>query len=373
MSSKWWQGFTAIAHKEVVQLGRNRRRIVLLILAQVMDFIVIGGIDLTVRELPTVIVDQDHSVESRELVQRMAATHTFDFKYTTTSTDQARDHIRAGRARVAIVIPPDYGRSRSSLTNAHFLAIVDGSDSAASNQATESIEGVATRMNIEAEREVVASSPTITTHAVLLFNPQGRTASYMLPGLIAVLLAECYVELGLLSLASEREGGNLERLLMTPMNYTGLILGKLAPWFLLGLINGILYLFVTHFGLGVPIRGDVVLLIAAMALYLVTCVAVGSYIATGSKGPGDAQVWLVYFFFPTMWLSGYIFPLSSVPKPFLVLSYALPQTHFIEIMRGICLRGASASELAPHLLYLVVMPVLLTVASVRRFTKAAMQ
>ena len=370
--TSFWIGFFAIVRKEITGLVRDSSLLRWLILAQILDFAAVSGIDLTVRNLPAVVVDQDHSDESRELIQRIAATNTFDLRYSTTSIDQARNHIRAGRARAAVVIPADYGRTRLSQAPAHIMTLLDGSDSAASNQAAASIDGVAAKMNLEAEQELVASTPTVSLRTVLLFNPQGSTSSFMVPGLIAVLLAELYVYLGMLSIANERDDGNLERLLMTPMSSSSLIIGKMTPWFILAVLNGILHLLVLRFGFGVPIRGDMLVLIGSMSLYVLTCIALGAYIATGGEQGADAQTWMIYLFFPVMWLSGYVFPLSSVPRPFLLISYALPQTHFIEVMRGMCLRGASARDLAPHLVYLAAAPVVLTAASIRRFTNSVM-
>jgi ABC-2 type transport system permease protein len=369
----WWDGFLAIANKELTHAFRNKAMLKTLVLSQCLNLGVLAWIDLTVRELPTVIVDQDRSEQSRELVQLIGATGTFKIKYLTSSTDQARSHIRAGRAKVAVVIPPDYARLRTSLGNARVLALVDGSDAASSAQAAASLEGVAAHVNVQTQREAVATAPRVTAHAVLLFNPQGRTSSFMLPALLAVLLAEFYTGLGMMSLGRERQGGNLERLVMTPMSLTGLILGKLAPWFGIGVVNAIVYLLVSRFLFGVPIRGGVPVLLASTMLYVLTCVAIGSFLAAGAKGPGDAQSKLFFFYYPVIWFSGYIFPLSSLPKVFLPVAYALPQTHFIEIIRGICLRGATASDLWPHLAYFTLAPIVLTAWSVRRFSRSIMQ
>jgi ABC-2 type transport system permease protein len=368
----WWYGFAAIVKKEILQTLRNKTRLRMLLLFQCLDFAMLVGIDVTVREVPAVLVDQDHTDESRALVERISATGTFDLKYATTSTDQARDHIRAGRARVAIVIPPDYGRVRQMNGDAHLLALLDGSDSASSGQAAASLQGVASRLNLEAQQEVVEATATTTPHAVLLFNPQGSLSSFMLPGLLALILAESYAVFAMRSLAGERDAGNLERLLMTPMSHAALIFGKLIPWFLLGVANGVLYLLVSRFAFGVPIRGSVMLLFFALSLYVLTEVTLGAFIAAGAESAGDAQGTLFYMGFPVFWLSGYIFPLASLPKVLLPVSYALPETHFIEIMRGICLRGADATELAPHLLYFAIAPIVLTVGSIWRFSRSIM-
>ncbi len=369
---QWWLGFWAIAEKETAHF-RNKKYFQALVISQCLDFAVMAWIDVTIRDVPTVIVDQDHTAESRELVERVSATNTFDIKYSTSSTEQARGHIRAGRAKVALVIPPDYGRQRASRGKAQILALVDGSDVASSSQAAASIEGVAARMNLEAQQEAVETVPHLTPAAVLLFNPQGSMSNFMLPGLLAMILSNFYMAVAAGSLTAERDAGNLERLLMTPMRYSALILGKMAPWIVIGGLNAVAFMLLSHFGLAVPIRGSLPLLAATVTLYLLTLVGIGSFVASGSKSGAAAGATLFYIFFPALWFSGYIFPVSSLPVVLRPISYAIPHTHFIEMMRGICLRGADASELAPHLVYLIVAPIILTLGSVWRFSKSTMQ
>jgi ABC-2 type transport system permease protein len=370
-----WRTFRAMAYKTSLQVLRDKATLKRMITFQVMTFVMLAFLDLTVRNIPTVIVDQDHSAESRELVQALTATAVFDVKYVTTSTEQARGHIRAGRGKVAIVIPPDYARTRAAGGEARILALVDGSDAASSSQAVLALEGVAARINSNAELEFVQAEVTATVepHTDLLYNPQRRVAFFMLPGAIAVALGILYSNQVAQGFATEREAGNLERLLMTPMSYTGLILGQVAPWFGLGLLNGIVYLLLTRFGFDVPIRGSTILLLTSVVLYLLTVMAMGAYVGAAAPSANEALRSLRYLILPSMMLSGYIFPISSLPKILLPISYAMPQTHMIEIMRGISLRGATMSELGLHLLYLVLAPIVLTLGAARRFSKAIMQ
>ncbi len=370
-----WLTFWAVAYKTAMKAYRDHDTLKRLLTFQVMTFVMLAFLDLTVRNIPTVIVDQDHGAESRELVASLTATQVFSVKYITSSAEQARGHIRAGRAKVAIIIPPEYSRMRAAGADARILAMVDGSDSASSSQAILALEGVAARMNAKAQLEVVEAEATATvvTHTDLLFNPERRVPNFMLPGALAVLLGILYANQVARGFASEREAGNLERLLMTPMNYTGLILGQIGPWFGLGLVNAIIYLVLIRFGFDIPLRGSTILLLISILLYLFTVMAMGAFVGAAAPTPMEALRTLGYLILPSMMLSGYIFPVSSLPKVLLPISFALPQTHMIEIMRGIFLRGATAADLAPHLLYLVVVPIILTLAAGRRFARAIMQ
>jgi ABC-2 type transport system permease protein len=362
------QTFLAVAHKELLQLKRDTIIVRALALAQCFDVAAIAWIDTRVRNLPLVVVDQDRSADSRHFVHRIAATHTFKIDYLTSSTEQARGHIRAGRAKAAIVIPPGFADKRGSAQDAQILTLVDGSDSASSEQAIAAIDGVAAQMNVQAADEGVGA---IEGLSVPLFNPDASIPMFMLPGLLPLLLFSYYGNRAL-SLVTEREEGHLERLLMTPMSYTGLILGKLVPYFIVAMVNGLVYLILMRWVFGVPIRGDLALLVGAMVLYVLTCLSVCSYIAASSRTGRDAFMKLMIFIFPSEMLSGYFFPLSALPRWLLPVSYSLPQTHFVEIMRGICLRGAGAVDLAPHIAFLAVAPFVLLFAASWRFARSVM-
>ncbi len=360
----------AIIYKEFVHFRRNPAVLRRVLLSQAINVLLLAWLDVIVHDMPAVIVDQDHTVESHEVIERIAATKTFDLKYATSSVDQARDHIRAGRARAAIVIPPGYGRARAEREPGRLLALVDGSDPVASAQAQGAVTGVATQMNIEAQEERVGGGQSFTTHDVLLFNPEGRTANFMLPALLVVSLGIVLSMGAIRTLVSERTGGYLERILMTPVPYWTFIAGKLVPWFVLGLINSVGFLVVARWGFAVPIRGSLALLVGTTALYVATILAIGAWIASGARTMREAQnIWGLWNF-PTVFLTGYVFPLSSLPKWLLPISYALPQTHFIEVMRGVCLRGATARELAVEIAYLTVMPIVVTILAAIRFARS---
>ncbi len=366
--ARLWGTFVAIFQKELLRVRRTRHYLFTLVVAQLMNVLSLAWIDVSIRDLPIVLVDNDHSAESRELVQRVTATNTFRIAYETSSVEQARSHVRAGRAKAALVIPPDFGRHSAARSDAQILVLVDGSDASVSEQATQALDRLALEMNARATEEIV---PAIEARSFILFNPSARNALFMLPGLLALLLSEQYAH-RCFTLVIEREDESLERLLMTPMSHTGLILGLMAPHVIYAFVNGIVYLLLMRFGFDVPVRGAAPWLVAGIACYSVCVVALGAFVAAGSKTYDQAFTVLVVRAAPSMLLSGYVFPLSCVPKALLPFSYALPETHLIEIMRGMCLRGATVSELAPHFAYLLVASVLLTVGAIRRFSRSVL-
>ncbi len=366
--------FVAIARKEFIHFLRNSAMLRVVLFMQGLQLVSLGFIDMTARELPTVVVDQDQTSFSRELVQKLKATRTFDIKFTTSSIDQGREHVRAGRTKVALVIPPDFHRDRASHRTARIMALVDGSDSVSSGQALAAINGMAAQLTVDEERSTTdavlaarGSAIAIEPHSILLFNPTGETSMFMLPALCAFILGNLYMSLAASALVREREQGTLERLIMTPMNFTGFMLGKLAPYLLIGLVNAAGLLLLMSVVFHVPFRGSIVLLYISLALFLLTMLGVGVYQAAAATSAQELGMRQGFLTFPILYLSGYLFPLSSIPKWLLPVSYALPTTHMIEIMRGLALRGAGAQHLWVHLLFMVVAPVVLLTLALRKF------
>jgi len=346
--------FLAIAYKEFLHALRNRMIVRTLLTLQIVQLILLGSIDVTTRDLPTVVVDQDHSSQSRDLVEKLRATKTYDVRFMTNSTQEARALIRAGRAKMALVIPPDFHEKRASGEGATVLALVDGSDSTASQQALASLNGLSAQINFQISRQAVASeqSSGFSPRALILFNPQGRTANYMLPGLIAMALT-AFINLSAMALVSERERGTMERLLMTPLSIPGLMLGKLAPYLVLGIFNVMALLTVVRWVFQVPIRGSLALLLFAYLLYILTLLSLGLFIASSASGSPEVNQKSTLLSLPSIFLSGYIFPLTNLPLPLFVVAHFLPVTHMVEISRGIILRDAHLIDLAPHFGYFV--------------------
>lgn len=368
-----WASFIAIARKEFLHFLRNKQMLRIVLFMQAVQLVSLGFIDMTAYDLPTVVVDQDQSSFSRELVQRLKATKTFDVRITTSSVEQGREHVRAGRAKIALIIPPDFHRDRASRRTARIMALVDGSDSVSSGQALAAIDGMAAQLTVEEVRQAsdaeleARATVLVEPHSILLFNPTGETSNFMLPALLAFILGNLYVGLSAQALVREREQGTLERLIMTPLDFTGFMLGKLAPYLVIGLANagGLLLLMTVVFH--VPIRGSLLLLYFALALFLLSTLALGVYLAAGISSAQEVGLRQSFLTFPILYLSGYLFPLSSIPKWLLPVSYALPTTHMIEIIRGLALRGAGIEHLWVSLLYLLVAPVILLSLAVRKF------
>jgi ABC-2 type transport system permease protein len=368
--------FIAIFRKEFVHILRDRGTLVIALVIPLFQLVLFGFIDQTVTNVPTVVVDQDRTAHSRELMDKLRATHTFAVTRVTADPRDARGEITAGRAKVGVIIPPDYHDKRATTEGAKVLVLIDGSDSNVSAQALAAVNGVASDESLHALTSLVGSngktaSPALSVQPIVLFNPDGRTANFIIPGLVAILLQLIAIVLTAVSIVRERERGTLEQLLVTPIHPLGLMLGKLAPYLFIGFLEMALILFAMRFGFGVPIRGSLVFLFLMALVYLFALLSMGLFISTRAQTQAQAQQMAQFFLLPSIFLSGYIFPQAGLPFVLRWIGRILPATHMVEIMRGVVLRDAGPMELLPNVLALLAISVVMVSLSVRRFHKVA--
>jgi len=322
-----------------------------------------------VHDVPTVVVDQDHSVQSRELMDKLRATKTFDIRQITTSPTSARDAITSGKASVGVVIPPDYHDQRSRGLPAKILVLIDGSDSTVSAGALAAVNGLVASENLEVLAHDARGGMPLSAQPIILFNPEGRTANYIIPGLVAILMQMIAIFLASGSVVRERERGTMEQLMVTPVDPLGLMLGKVAPYLFLGLGETALILAIMRWAFAVPIQGSLVFLFGIMIVYLAALLAFGLFISTRAKTEMEAMQMAQMLVLPSIFLSGYIFPIKGMPFVLQAIGQVLPATHMVAVMRGIVLRDAGPGEMLGHVLALIVFAVVLVWASVRRVSK----
>ena len=335
----------------------------------IMQLLLFGFIDQTVHDVPTVVVDQDHSVQSRELMDQLRATRTFDIRRVTTSPDAARKAIISGQASVGVVIPPDYHDRRGRNQPAKILVLIDGSDSTVSAGALAAINGVVAQDNLDILSRDARGGMPLSAQPIILFNPEGRTANYIIPGLVAILMQLIAIFLAAGSVVREREKGTMEQLMVTPVDPLGLMLGKVAPYLFLGLGETALILAIMRWAFAVPIQGSLVFLFGIMVVYLAALLALGLFISTRAKTEMEAMQMAQMLVLPSIFLSGYIFPIKGMPVVLQVIGQVLPATHMVAVMRGIVLRDAGPGEMLGHVGALVAFAVILVWASVRRVRK----
>ena len=364
-----WPSFSAVFRKEVLHIRRNRGVLIVTVMMPIMQLLLFGFIDQTVHDVPTAIVDQDRSVQSRELMDKLRATDTFDIREVTTNPNVAREAIISAKVGVAIVIPPDYHDLRARGQPAKILVLIDGSDSTVSAGALAAINGVVADENLKVITKEMHGGMPMSAQPIILFNPEGRTANYIIPGLVAILMQMIAIFLASGSIVRERERGTMEQLMVTPVHPLGLMLGKVAPYLVLGLGETALILAIMRWAFDVPIYGSLIFLFAIMIVYLAALLAFGLFISVRAKTEMEAMQTAQMLVLPSIFLSGYIFPQAGLPYPLFVIGLFLPATHMIAIMRGVVLRDAGPLDLVPNVLALLAISVVLVWASARRLKK----
>lgn len=363
-----WSSALAVASKEAIHIRRDRSTLVLAIALPLFQLVLFGFIDMTVEDLATIVVDQSRTTESRLLVEQLGASKTFDVVGVTDDPRVARERIVAGAARVGVVIPPDFAGRRLRGETTTVLAWIDGSDANVSAQALGSINGLMADKSLDV---AMSARTPYEVRPLILFNPAGRTANYIIPGLVAILLQIVALVLSAMAIVKERERGTLEQLLVTPIDPVGLVLGKLAPYLLFGLAEAGLILVVMRFGFAVPIRGSLVFLGTMAIVYLFALLALGVFVSTLAETQLAAQQLAQLLLLPSIFLSGYIFPAEGLPFVLRWAGQLMPATHMIAILRGVVLRDAGPGQLWGHIVILLAMSGLLVFASARRFSKVA--
>lgn len=364
------RGFWAVLRKEAIQMTRDRGTLRFALIIPVFQLVLFGLIDTNVKHVPTAIFDQSRTAESRELIQDFVNTSYFDVVVQAQSRQALRGEIVAGHASVGVEIPPDFARRRLDGRPADFLVLLDGSDATVSAQALAAVNGLALSQSLEeiTRRYGITGLP-LSPSPLLLFNPDSRSANLLIPGLIAILLTFSGTLLSAFSIVRERERGTLEQLMVTPASPGAVVLGKLLPYLALGFAQLLLVLPIMTAAFRVPIHGNVPLLLALSLIYLFALLAVGLLISSRSDTQMEAIQRAQLVLLPSFLLSGYVFPIASLPGFLRVVSKLLPATHFIAITRGIVIRGAGFMDLWPHVAALVALCALLVGLSARAFRK----
>lgn len=362
-------GFTAVFRKELTQMLRDRTTVMFALAVPVFELILFGVIDMNAKNIPTVILDQSRTQESRRLIEQFGATSYLEVAGYVPSRQELQHAIVAGHAQVAVEIPPDYARNLVAGRKASVLVLIDGSDSSIANQALAAANGVVLQNGIRDLMERTGRRSLSEAHPVMLFNPDMRSANLLIPGLIAILLTFSGTILSAFAIVKERERGTLEQLMVTPVSPLAVVLGKILPYLGLAYMTLLLVLLLMRTLFRVPFNGSVTLLLGLSVVYVLALLSFGLLISSRAGSQMEAMQQAMGIMLPSVLLSGYIIPLGSLPLPLRMISQVLPATHFIKIARGIIIRGASFADLWQPVFALLAISTVLIAVSARAFKK----
>jgi ABC-2 type transport system permease protein len=362
-----FKGFGAVFYKEALHVRRDPGTLFFSLIIPLLQMVVLGfGIDTNIRQVNTVVFNADGRRESRELVDRLTNSDTFHIVRYVENDHDLNDEIIAGRARVGVKIPVDYSDRLLHQMSAQVLVLIDGSDSSVAGQAI----NVTTAIGLdESLRRVLQdrSSMAVEMRPKLLFNPDSRSPNFFLPGLTAVLLLNVTTFLTAFSIVREKERGTLEQLFVTPVRPLGLLLGKLLPYLIIGFSELCLIVSFMRFVFQVPIHGNLLLLAFFSLPYLFCSLSIGILVSSKANSQSEAMQLSFLTFLPSIFFSGYIFPRETMPFVFHAMSYLVPASYYINITRGIILRGAGLTHLWIDALALFAMGTFLLIVAARRF------
>jgi drug efflux transport system permease protein len=363
--------------KELLELRQDPRLFGVIFIAPIVQLTFLGYAATTdVKNVPMVVVDQDHTPQSRELISRFDASPYFTIVGNINTVAELEGWFEGNRAWMGLVIPGDYHERVGSNRQAAVQVIADGTDSNSTNVAMGYAVNLVNGYNEELARErLTAAGQDVPPRAIdarirVWFNPQLESRDFMIPGIVALLLLVITTNLSSMAVVREKELGTLEQLNVTPVTRWQLILGKLLPYGVIGILDVILVTTVAVTWFEIPLLGSPLLLFATSCIYLLTTLGLGLFISTISNTQQQAMMTATFFFLtPMLYLSGFIFPIENMPAVIQPITYLIPLRYFIIIVRGIFLKGVGVSVLWPQILALLAWGLIIVGLAVARSRK----
>ncbi len=378
-----WERLEHMLIKEFIQILRDPRMKAVIFVTPILQLLVFGyAVTTDITEIPTAVADFDHTQETRELVRRFESSGYFRVIHQVGRADDLRALIDRGTAKAAIQFDPGFATDLKRGRTATMQLVVDGTDS---NTASVVMD-YATRIVAQYNRELAAEALAVRRVALgaerapsavgglevrtrAWYNPDLRSRNYNVPAVIAIIIMLTSLLLTSMAVVREREIGTMEQLMVTPIRPAELILGKTLPFALIGFFDVALITGVAVFWFAVPIKGSLLLLFGATALYLLSTLGIGLFISTVSKTQQQALMSTFLFYLPAVLLSGFMFPIANMPAPIRYLTLVNPLRYYLVVIRGIFLKGNDLPVLWPQLLALAILGAAVFTVSTLRFRK----
>jgi ABC-2 type transport system permease protein len=368
---------SAVARKEFIHVLRDPRALGIAIVLPMIMLMIFGyALTLDLDRVPLGIWDQSHTPQSRELISRFEGSRYFSVVTRPETYREIETSMAERQTLMALVIPVEFGRQVASGRKTQVQVVADGSDA---NTTTLALSYAETIVRTYSQSILVDKARRLTGRPPALplelrprawFNTDMESRIFIVPGLIAVIMMLITALLTSLTVAREWETGTMEQLISTPLRGSELILGKLAPYFVIGMVDMLLSVLAGRFLFDVPIRGNLLLLFVISAIYLVGALSLGIFISTKAKTQLLAsQAAFVATFLPAFLLSGFMFDIGNMPKVLQLVTYLIPARYFVTFLRGLYLKGTGLAQLWPECLLMVAFGVLMLLLTIRSFKK----
>ena len=367
----------SLIRKEFIQITRDVRTLILVMVIPVMQLLLLGyAATNDVRNIPLAVFDQDRGSAARALLDAYHAADYFRLAYDVDSEADLRTLIDNGDARAGLIIPPDYSAIIQGGGSAQVIFVLDGSDpTVASTALNASIligQAHATQVmqsRLEQSGMSAAFTPPVEVRTSVWYNPDLVSAHFMIPGVICMILYALTSILTATAIVRERERGTIEQLIVTPIRSWELVVGKLLPYVVLAFLNVLEVLALGHWWFGVPIRGDIWLILAMSGLFLLSSLGTGLFASTIANTQQEAMLSVWMMLLPSIFLAGFFFPLEAMPKVLQWISYVFPLRYYLAIIRSLMLKGVGLAAVQSEVLALAAFGILIMTAAALRFRK----
>ena len=367
---------SSIIRKEFIQIVRDPRTLMLIIIMPILQLFLLGYAATTdVKNISLAVWDQSQTTQSRALLDAFRSADYFRMSYVVGSQDEYRTLIERGQARAALIIPPDYDQHLSQ-GDAQVSIVLDGSDATVGGTALSAARliGQAYATNVLLEQSVlsghaVSTVPPVEVRTQVWYNPDLISAYFNIPGVIGMILSFITALLTATAVVRERERGTIEQLIVTPIRSWELVTGKVLPYVILAFVDVIEVLIIGHWWFGVPIRGDLSLVLILSGLFALSSLGIGLFASTVANTQQEAILTVMMTILPSIFLSGFFFPIDAMPGFLQIISYAIPLRYYLVIIRSLLLKGVGVSALSNEIIALFIFAVLITGAAAARFRK----
>jgi drug efflux transport system permease protein len=365
----------SIIRKEFLHILRDRRTLVVMLVMPVVELILLGYTATTdIRHLHTAVYDADHTVQSRQLIDAYRASDYFEISNYVQSESEMATLLDRGAIRSGIIIPAGYGDDLVKGATAQVAFLIDGSDPSVATTAFAASQSVGQALDTKIVQQRLGIDLTnlggIEVRPRVWYNPDLRSANYMIPALIGLILQFVTILFTAQTIVREREQGTIEQLVVTPIKSWELIVGKLIPYVAIAFFDLSEVLIIGVLWFNVPMRGSVLLLAGEALLFLLTTLGLGLFISTSAKTQQEAFLLAMMINLPGIFLSGFFFPLEAMPPVFQAISYLIPLRYMLIILRSIVVKGVGLDAFGDQTLALAIFAVVIMTGASLRFRKS---
>src|SRR5574341_831324 len=366
----------SIIRKEFIQILRDPRTLIMTLVIPIMQLFLLGYAATTdIKNIPLAVWDQNRTPQSRALLDAFRAADYFSIAYDVDSQDDVRALIENGKVRGALIIPPDYDR-RLLGGDAQVSIILDGSDATNGSTAlsVSKLIGQSYATKVMTEQAALLGraasvTPPLDVRTQVWYNPDLVSAYFMIPGVIGMILYAITTMLTATTIVRERERGTMEQLIVTPIRSWELVIGKILPYVALAFFDTLEVLLIGHWWFGVPVRGDLGLILAASGLLLLSSLGIGLFASTVANTQQEAMLTVWMTLLPGIFLSGFFFPLEAMPQFLRLVSYAIPLRYYLVVIRALLLKGVGAAAIQNEIIALALFGIVIMTAAALRFRK----